>query len=160
VNVLLKDNLNRDGQQCHQYQQYKPTVGWVNVLLKDSLNRDGQQCHQYQQYKPTVGWVNVLFLCLNCLLITHSLTLLLVCIVDIGGIVDHLCLNCLLITHSLTQQCQKYQQYKPTVGWVNVLLNDSLNRDGQQCHQYQQYKSTVGWVNVLLKDSLYNTRTH
>jgi hypothetical protein len=25
-----------------------------------------------------------------------------VCIVDICGIVDHLCLNCLLITHSLT----------------------------------------------------------
>jgi hypothetical protein len=40
--------------------------------------------------------------CFDIKIITHSLTLLLVCIVDIGGIVDHLCLNCLLITHSLT----------------------------------------------------------
>jgi hypothetical protein len=47
---LWKENLNSDGQQCHQYQQNK-----------ESLNSDGQQCHQYQQKRIITShlkWLN------------------------------------------------------------------------------------------------------
>ena len=38
-----KESLNSDGQQFHQYQQNKRTVG--------QQNSDDQQFHQYQQNK-------------------------------------------------------------------------------------------------------------
>jgi phosphoribulokinase len=40
--VLLKESINSDGQQFHQYQQNE-------LDMSARYRRDGQQFHQYQQ---------------------------------------------------------------------------------------------------------------
>jgi hypothetical protein len=44
----IKENLNCDGHQFHQYQQNK-----------ESLNSDGHQFHQYQQNKESLNSVSL-----------------------------------------------------------------------------------------------------
>ena len=56
--TLLKESLNSDGQQFHQYQQNNNHLSselTEHTIWKESLNSDDQQFHQYQQ----------MFLCLN-----------------------------------------------------------------------------------------------
>ena len=47
--TIMKESLNSDGQQFHQYQQFEQT----------HPNSDGQQIHQYQQFEQTLQTVMV-----------------------------------------------------------------------------------------------------
>jgi hypothetical protein len=55
-----------------------------------------------------------------------------VCFVDIGGIVDHHLLNFPLVKCD----CLFY------IAIVHIVMKESLNSDGQQFHQYQQNKQS------------------
>ena len=44
---IIKESLNGDGQQFHQYHQTNNHLS--TQIIKESLNGDGQQFHQYQQ---------------------------------------------------------------------------------------------------------------
>jgi hypothetical protein len=64
--VLLKDSLNRDGQQCHQYQQYKQLpltfTHWTQkkgttVIDIGNPGLGLEQAHKCGRVKP-VNWIS------------------------------------------------------------------------------------------------------
>ena len=44
IDVLWKECLHSDGEQCHQYQQNE-----THLSLQLIEHKHGEQCHQYQQ---------------------------------------------------------------------------------------------------------------